>query len=90
MVEAVERAAHWAAKMDKALAYRRDVERNAAARWDATRRAETERQAGRRANTEHLIEWRMTVHRQEAAIRAGMAAIEAADVGGNGVGDALQ
>jgi hypothetical protein len=28
--EAAERAAHWAAEMDKALAYRRDVERREA------------------------------------------------------------
>jgi hypothetical protein len=31
----------------------------------------------------------MTVHRQEGAIRATMAAIEAAGVGGNGDGGAL-
>jgi hypothetical protein len=31
-VEAAEQAAHWAAEMDKALAYRRDVEWNTAAR----------------------------------------------------------
>jgi hypothetical protein len=75
-----EKATHWAAQMDKALAYQMDVERNTAG---------CERQAGRRADTEHRIERRMTVRRQEAAIRAAMAAIEAAGVGGNGNGGAL-
>jgi hypothetical protein len=71
--EAAEQAVYWVTEMDKALAYRRDVERNI---------AETERHAGRRNDTEDHVERRMTVRRQEAAIRAAMAAIEAADVGG--------
>jgi hypothetical protein len=76
--------------MDKALAYRRDVDRNTAARRDAGRRAETERLAGRRADFDHLIERRMTVRHQETAIRATMAAIEAAGFGGNSDRGALQ
>jgi hypothetical protein len=56
----------------------------------AGRRAETEREAGRRANTEHRIERRMTMRRQEAAIRAAMVAIEATGVGGHGDRGALQ
>jgi hypothetical protein len=32
--EAAEQAMHWAAEMDKALAYRRDVDRSTTARWD--------------------------------------------------------
>jgi hypothetical protein len=72
--EAVERAAHWAAEMDKALAYRRDVDRRDIA-W---------REAARRAETGHRIEQCMIARRQEAAIRATMAAIEAAGVVGNG------
>jgi hypothetical protein len=72
--------------MDKALAYRRDVERNTAARRDAARRTETEWLAGRRTDFER----RMTVRRQEAAIHAAMAAIEAAGISGNGDGGALQ
>jgi hypothetical protein len=59
--------------MDKTLTYRRDVDRRDVARREAARHAETER--------------RMIVRRQEAAIRAAMAAIEAAD---NGDGGALQ
>jgi hypothetical protein len=51
--EAVERAVHWAAEMDRALAYRRDVDRRDVARQEAARRAETE----------HCIERRMTVRR---------------------------
>jgi hypothetical protein len=88
-VKAAEQAAHWAVEMDKALAYRRDVGQNDAARRDADRRAETERLAGHRADFDYLIEWRMTVRRQEAAIRAAMAAIEAAGFGGNGDGGGL-
>jgi hypothetical protein len=61
--EAAEQAAHWAAEMDKALAYQRDVGRNDAARRDADCRTETERLASRRADFDHLIEQRMTVHR---------------------------
>jgi hypothetical protein len=64
--------------MDKALVYRRDVDWNTAARRDAARRAEAKRQAGRRIDTEHRIERCMTMRHQEAAIRAAMAAIEAA------------
>jgi hypothetical protein len=52
--------------MDKALAYRRDVDRSTAARRDAARRADNE----------HRIERRMTVRHQEAAIRVAMAAID--------------
>jgi hypothetical protein len=89
-VEAAEQAAHWATQINKDLAYWRDIERNTAARRDAARLAETEWEAGRRANTEHHIERRITVHRQEAAIRAVMAAIEAVGVSGNGDGGALQ
>jgi hypothetical protein len=59
--------------MDKALAYRRDVGRNDAARRDADRHTETERLASHRADFDHLIERRMNVHREEAAIRAAMA-----------------
>jgi hypothetical protein len=51
------------------------------------RRDVTRREATRRAETEHRIERRMTVRCQETAIRAAMAAIEAA---GNGDGGALQ
>jgi hypothetical protein len=69
--EAADRAAHWAAEMDKALAYRRDVNR---------------REACRRAQTEHRLERGRTVRRQDAAIRAAMAAIDAA---GNDDGAAL-
>jgi hypothetical protein len=72
--------------MDKALAYRRDVEWNTAARRDAACRAETEQQAGCHADTKHRIERRMTVRRQETAIPAAMAAIEAAGFGGNNDG----
>jgi hypothetical protein len=90
VVEAAEQAAHWAAEMDKALAYRRDVDWNAAARRDGARCVETERLAGRRADFDHLIEWRMTVHHQEGAIRVAMAAIEAVDFDGNGDGGTLQ
>jgi hypothetical protein len=88
--EAAEQAAHWEAEMDKALAYRRDVDRDNAARWDAACRVETERLAGRCADFDHLIERCMTVRRQEAAIYAAMAAIEAADFGGNSDRGALQ
>jgi hypothetical protein len=88
--KAAEQAMHWAAEMDMALAYRRDVGRNDAARQDADHRAETERLAGRRDDFDHLIERRITVRRQEAAIRAAMAAIEAAGFGGNGDEGALQ
>jgi hypothetical protein len=88
--EAAEQAAHWAAEMDKALAYRRDVDRNDAARRDADHRVETERLAGRRDNFDHPIERHMTVRHQEAAIHASMAAIEAAGFGGNSDGGALQ
>jgi hypothetical protein len=88
--KAAEQAAHWATEMDKALAYRRDVDRSTAAQQDAARRAETEWEAARRADTEHHIERRMTVRRQEAAIHAAMAAIEATSVGGNNDGGALQ
>jgi hypothetical protein len=73
--EAEEQAAHWVTEMDKALAYRWDVDRSTTAR----------REAARRADTEHHIE-----HCQEAAIRAAMAAIEAAGVGSNVDGGALQ
>jgi hypothetical protein len=89
-VEAAEQATHWATEMDKALAYRRDVGRNDAARRDADRRAETEQLPGRRDDFNHLIERRMTVRRQEAAIRAAMATIEAAGFGGNNDEGALQ
>jgi hypothetical protein len=75
--EAAERAAHRTVEMDKALAYQRDVDRSTAAH----------REAARRTETEHRIERRMTVRRQEAAIRAAMADIEAT---GNGDGAALQ
>jgi hypothetical protein len=66
--------------MDKALAYLRDVDRRDVAR----------REAARRTKTEHRIEWRMTVRCQKATIRATMAAIEDAGIGGNGDGGALQ
>jgi hypothetical protein len=56
--EVTERAAHWAAEMDKALAYRRNVNRRDVTRWEAARCAETE----------HRIEQRMIVRRQEAAL----------------------
>jgi hypothetical protein len=46
--EAAERATHWAAEMDKALAYQRDVDRSTATRC---------------AEIEHRIERRMTVRR---------------------------
>jgi hypothetical protein len=60
--------------MDKALAYRRDIDR---------------REAGHRAQTEHCLERRRTPHRQDAAIRAAMAAIDAVGPFGNGDGVAL-
>jgi hypothetical protein len=87
---AAEQAAHWAAEMDKALAYRRDVGRNDAARRDVDPRAKTERLAGRRDDFDHLIERCMTVRRQEAAIRAAIASIEATGFSGNDDGGALQ
>jgi hypothetical protein len=90
VAEAAELVVHWVAEMDKALAYQRDVDQNTAARRDAARRAETEQEAGRRADTEHRIERHMTVRRQEAAIRAAMAAIEVTGISGNGDGGALQ
>jgi hypothetical protein len=89
VAEVAEQAAHWAAEMDKALAYRRDVDRNTAAQRDAGRRAETEQEAGRRADTEHPIEQCMTMRSQEAAISAAMAAIEAVEIGGHDDGGAL-
>jgi hypothetical protein len=76
--------------MDKALAYQRDVDRNDAAQRDADCHAKTEQLTGHRDNFDHLIERCMTVRRQEAAIRAAMAAIEAAGFAGNGDGGALQ
>jgi hypothetical protein len=87
---AAEQAAHWAAEMDKALAYRRDVGRNDAARRDVDPRAKTERLTGRRDDFDHLIERCMTVRRQEAAIHAAIASIEAAGFSGNDDGGALQ
>jgi hypothetical protein len=63
--KAAEQATHWAAEMDKALAYRRDVDRSTAA----------QREAARRADTEHHIERHMTVRCQEAAIHAAMVAL---------------
>jgi hypothetical protein len=66
--------------MDKALAYRRNIDQRDIAWWEAARRAETE----------HRIEQRMNVRRQEAAIHAAMAAIEAGGVAGLGDGGALQ
>jgi hypothetical protein len=51
--EAAKQAAHWAAEMDKALAYRRDIDRSTAAH---------------RADTEHRIEQCIAVRRQEAAV----------------------
>jgi uncharacterized paraquat-inducible protein A len=72
--EVVERAAHWAAEMDKALTYRRDVD---------------QREACHRAHTEHRLERRQNVRRQDAAICAAMVAIDAAGANGNGDGAAL-
>jgi hypothetical protein len=89
-VEATEQATHWAAEMDKALAYRRDVDRNTAAWQDVVRRAETEQEAARCADTGHRIERCMTVPRQEDTISAAISAIEAAGVGGNGDRGTLQ
>jgi hypothetical protein len=68
---AAERAAHWAAEMDKALTYRRDVGRRDIHWLEAARHAETE----------HRLKRHRTLRRHEAAIRAAMAAIEAADNG---------
>jgi hypothetical protein len=45
-----ERAAHWAAEMDKALTYR----------WDVDRRDVAQREAARHPETEH----RLTMRRQ--------------------------
>jgi hypothetical protein len=58
--DVAERAAHWAAEMEKALAYQRDVER---------------REGGRRAAAHPRLQRRMTLRRQDAAIRAAMVAI---------------
>jgi hypothetical protein len=69
--EATEWAVHWAAVMDKALAYRRDVDR---------------REASRRAQTEHRLEWHQTLRRQDSAIRAAMGAIDDAGPASNGDG----
>jgi hypothetical protein len=74
---AAERATHWATEMDKALAYRRDVDRRDVHRRLAVRRAETEHQLERR-----------TLRRQEAAIRSAMPAIKAAAIAGNNDGGA--
>jgi hypothetical protein len=71
--EAAERAAHWAAKIDKALAYRRDIHL-----WEAACHAEPE----------HHLERHQTLRRQEAAICAAMAVIDAAGATGNGNGAA--
>jgi hypothetical protein len=72
--EAAERAAHWAAKMDKVLAYRRDIDR---------------REVGRCAQTEHRLERRRTLRRWDTAIRTAMAAIDAIGAAGNSDGAAL-
>jgi hypothetical protein len=75
--KAAERAVHWAAEMDKALTYRRDVDRRDI-HW---------REAARRTETEHRLERHRTLRRQEAAIHATTVAIEAA---GNGDGATVQ
>jgi hypothetical protein len=49
----MERVAHWAAEMDKALGYRRNVDQSTVAR----------RKAARHAETEHRIDRRITVRR---------------------------
>jgi hypothetical protein len=67
-------AAHWAAEMDHAFAFRRDVDR---------------RKAAHHARTKHRLERRRTVRRQDAAIRVVMAAIDAAGAVGNSDGAAL-
>jgi hypothetical protein len=59
--EAAERATHWAAQMDKALTYRRDVDR---------------REDCRCAQTEHRLERRQTVRCHDVAISTAMAAID--------------
>jgi hypothetical protein len=71
--DTAERAAHWAAEMNKALAYRRNVDR---------------REGGRRAETQHHLERRQTLRRQDTAIRATMAAIDNAGPAGHGDGAA--
>jgi hypothetical protein len=77
---AVERAAHWAAEMDKAFAYQRDVDRRDVHRWEAVCHAETEHHLQRHRTMRHL----------EATILPTMAAIEAAGAAGYGDGGALQ
>jgi hypothetical protein len=71
--EAAERAAHWVAEMEKALVYRRYVD---------------PREANRRAR-EHRLERHRTVRRQDAGIRAAMAAIDTVGTIGNGDGATL-
>jgi hypothetical protein len=73
-VEATERAAHWAGKMDKALSYRRNVDR---------------READYRAQTEHRLERRWTVRRSDAAICNTMMTIDTVGAVDNGDGAAL-
>jgi hypothetical protein len=59
--DAAELAAHWAAEMEKVLAYRRDVER---------------REGGHHAAAQHRLEWRIIMRHQEAAIHDAMVAID--------------
>jgi hypothetical protein len=66
--------------MDKALAYRRNIDRR-----DVVRR-----EAARRAETEHRIERCMTMRHQEAAIRVAMEVIKAGGGADLGDGGALQ
>jgi hypothetical protein len=65
---AVEQAAHWAAKIVKALAYRRDAE---------------PREGGHRAVAQQRLERCITMRYQDTAIRVSMVAIDPAG-NGNG------
>jgi hypothetical protein len=69
--DTLERAAHWAAEMEKALAYRRDVDR---------------RKAVRHIETQHRLERRQTLHCQDATIGTAMEAIDGARPAGQGDG----
>jgi hypothetical protein len=71
VAEAAEWATHWATEMDTALAYRRGIDR----------RDVHPREAVRHAKTEHCLERHRTLRCQQVAIRAAMAAIDAAGIG---------